>query len=182
MTTTSEARPDLHVRPFRPELQSDVLDLIVGIQRDEFDIDITAEQQPDLHDIPAFYQVRDGNFWVALADGRLVGTIALLDIGNHQGALRKMFVRRDSRGSKSGPAQRLLDILLDWAGSRSMREIFLGTTAKFLAAHRFYEKNAFSEIAKSGLPPAFPAMSVDTKFYRRRLERSATPIRERAAR
>jgi RimJ/RimL family protein N-acetyltransferase len=48
-------------------------------------------------------------------------------------------------------------------------EIYLGTTAEFLAAHRFYEKNGFKEIAKSQLPPAFPIMAVDTKFYKQQL-------------
>jgi hypothetical protein len=47
-----------------------------------------------------------------------------------------------------------------------MREIYLGTTAKFLAAHRFYEKNGFEELLQSELPARFPLMSVDTKFYR----------------
>jgi predicted N-acetyltransferase YhbS len=46
-----------------------------------------------------------------------------------------------------------------------VREVFLGTTARFLAAHRFYEKNGFREIARQALPHSFPVMSVDTKFY-----------------
>jgi len=160
----------LEVVPFRPELANEVVALIVAIQRDEFAIEITAEQQPDLRDIPAFYQVRSGNFWVALAGGRVVGTISLLDIGNRQGALRKLFVQRDFRGREAGTAQRLLEVLLTWAREREIREIFLGTTAKFLAAHRFYEKNGFIEIATSALPPAFPIMPVDVKFYQRRIE------------
>ena len=48
---------------------------------------------------------------------------------------------------------------------KGIREIYLGTTPKFLAAHRFYEKNGFAEIGKESLPEAFPIMSVDTKFY-----------------
>jgi hypothetical protein len=36
----------LEVIPFNPTFSDAVLDLIVGIQRDEFAIDITAEQQP----------------------------------------------------------------------------------------------------------------------------------------
>jgi N-acetylglutamate synthase-like GNAT family acetyltransferase len=160
----------LDIIPFRPRFQSNVLELIVGIQRGEFAIDITAEQQPDLHHIPTFYQVRAGNFWVAVVDDRVVGTISLLDIGNQQGALRKMFVHPDFRGPQAGTAKRLLDTLLDWARTQEVREIFLGTTAKFLAAHRFYEKNGFSEISKASLPPAFPIMAVDTRFFQRRVE------------
>jgi GNAT superfamily N-acetyltransferase len=159
----------LEVVPFEPRFRRDVLDLILGIQREEFAIDITAEQQPDLLDIPSFYQVGSGNFWVAVEGGRAVGTIALLDIGNQQGALRKMFVHRDFRGAEAGTAKRLLDALLGWARDRGVREVFLGTTAKFLAAHRFYQKNGFSEIARSMLPPRFPIMTVDTRFFHRRV-------------
>lgn len=31
------------------------------------------------------------------------------------------------------------------------------------------EKNGFRKIAKASLPPAFPVMEVDTKFYHRRI-------------
>lgn len=158
----------MDVIPFQPSFQDDVSRLIVAIQRDEFEIEITAEQQPDLRDIPGFYQVRNGNFWVAREAGRIVGTISLLDIGNLQGALRKMFVQREFRGPESGTAKRLLDVLLAWADEKGVREIFLGTTAKFLAAHRFYAKHGFREIAQSALPPAFPIMAVDTLFFQRR--------------
>lgn len=161
------------VVPFQPGFESDVLELIVSIQRGEFAIDITAEQQPDLHDIPAFYQVHGGNFWVALAGARVVGTISLLDIGSQQGALRKMFVHPDFRGPEPGTAKRLLDTLLDWARSHEFRELFLGTTAKFLAAHRFYARNGFAEVPRSALPPAFPIMAVDTRFFHRRIEAAA---------
>jgi GNAT superfamily N-acetyltransferase len=131
---------------------------------------ISAEQQPDLRQIPTFYQVGNGNFWVALSGPALVGTISLLDIGSSQSALRKMFVHRDFRGSQTGTAKALLDTLIAWASSRAVHEIFLGTTPHFLAAHRFYEKNGFHEIVKSALPSAFPVMEVDTKFYRRSLQ------------
>jgi N-acetylglutamate synthase-like GNAT family acetyltransferase len=104
---------------------------------------------------------------VAEADGQVVGTIGLLDIGNDQAALRKMFVTEAYRGRTYGVAHALLDALFSWAENKGLAEIFLGTTDKFLAAHRFYEKNGFVEIAKTELPPAFPVMSVDSRFYRR---------------
>ncbi len=155
----------MQIVPFRPVFEDAVVELIVGIQRGEFGIDITAEQQPDLRQIPSYYQRGDGNFWVALCDARVVGTMALLDIGNRQCSLRKMFVHAEHRGARAGTARRLLETLLAWSRERKTRDIFLGTTARFLAAHRFYEKNGFSKIAKSRLPPNFPVMEVDTHFY-----------------
>jgi N-acetylglutamate synthase-like GNAT family acetyltransferase len=141
--------------------------LIVGIQRDEFQIPITLEDQPDLQNIPSFYQKGAGNFWVAVSEGEVVGTVALLDIGNHQGALRKMFVHASYRGPGHGVSARLLDTLLEWARPRGVKDVYLGTTEKFLAAHRFYERNGFQQIVASELPPTFPKMALDTRFYRR---------------
>lgn len=80
-----------------------------------------------------------------------------------------MFVNDAWRGKDKGVAQRLLDTLLAWARDHDVRAILLGTTSKYLAAHRFYEKNGFEEVAKETLPEAFPIMAVDSKFYRRQL-------------
>ena len=141
-------------------------DLILNIQNEEFGIPITLNQQPDLNEISKFYQVSNGNFWVAKVDEKLVGTIALLDIGNNQTALRKMFVDRNYRGKEYGIGQKLLDNLIDWARSKNITEIYLGTTEKFIRAQRFYENNGFIEIQKQELPKNFPVMDVDVKFYK----------------
>lgn len=156
----------MELAPFSSELEEQVIELIVGIQQGEFGIAISAEQQPDLCEIPTFYQTGAGNFWVAIDAGRVVGTIALLDIGEGRCALRKMFVAPAYRGRPHRTAPRLLETLLAWADRHGVREILLGTTSFFHAAHRFYEKNGFVEIGKTRLPPSFPVMEVDTKFYR----------------
>ncbi|MDR6394071.1 MULTISPECIES: GNAT family N-acetyltransferase [Herbaspirillum] len=155
----------IQIHAFSPEHASGVVDVILPIQQQEFEIPITLEGQPDLKDIPGFYQKGRGNFWVALDAGKVVGTIALLDIGNEQVALRKMFVAASHRGREHGTAARLLEGAVAWARAQGVRQIFLGTTAKFLAAHRFYEKNGFRQIAQEALPAAFPVMVVDTRFY-----------------
>ncbi|HEU4325114.1 MAG TPA: GNAT family N-acetyltransferase [Roseiflexaceae bacterium] len=157
------------IREFVAGDEQGVVELIVPIQREEFGVQITAEDQPDLQSIPEFYQRGAGNFWVALDGGRVVGTIALLDIGGGQGALRKMFVHPRYRGRASGVAQRLLETLLGWARGHGLAAIFLGTTPQYLAAHRFYEKNGFARIDSALLPETFPIMKVDTIFFWRAL-------------
>jgi len=156
----------IEIKVFSSEYQEDVIDLIVGIQQEEFGIAVTAEDQPDLNNIPSFYQKDNGNFWVAVINKKVIGTISLLDIGSGQAALRKMFVNNTYRGSKFKVASMLIETFLGWTRSAGLKEIFLGTTPKFIAAHRFYEKNGFEEILKESLPTAFPIMSVDTKFYK----------------
>lgn len=156
---------DIHVHRFEPADRQGVIDVILPIQREEFGIAITAQDQPDLQAIPDFYQTGNGDFWVAQKDGQIIGTIGLKDIGNQQTALRKMFVAAPFRGREFGVAAKLLNTLLTEAWQRGVREIYLGTTDKFLAAHRFYEKHGFVEVAKDALPQSFPVMKVDSKFY-----------------
>ena len=155
----------IEIKPYSSEYGAGIVALILPIQQEEFAIPITLTDQPDLLDIPDFYQHGKGNFWVALEGDTVVGTISLLDIGNGQGALRKMFVSANYRGSAHGVAQRLLNTLFGWSREQGVAEILLGTTAKYLAAHRFYEKNGFAEIGKEQLPASFPVLAVDTKFY-----------------
>jgi GNAT superfamily N-acetyltransferase len=161
----------VHIVPFGPEHADGVVSVILPIQQIEFEIPITLEAQPDLKDIRGFYQHGHGNFWVAVDGDMVVGTVALLDIGNEQAALRKMFVASSHRGAQHGVAAALLDAVLTWSRARGIRTIFLGTTARFLAAHRFYEKNGFREISREALPPSFPVMVVDTRFYELTLHR-----------
>ena len=150
---------------YRDNYKDRVIDLILIIQNEEFGIPITREQQPDLSEIPKYYQVNNGGFWIARLNEKIIGTIALLDIGNNKGALRKMFVDKNYRGKEFGVGQKLLNSLVAWARQKGVTEIFLGTTEKFIGAQRFYEKNGFIELQKQDLPKGFPVMDVDVKFY-----------------
>ena len=158
MTTDIEEYSD----PYKNE----VIGLILSIQQEEFNIPVNLEDQPDLINIPQYYQTSNSNFWVAKSNGNIVGTVALLDIGNSRGALRKMFVHADFRGKPFSVGKLLMDKLFDWVYQRGFSEILLGTTEKFIAAHRFYEKNGFKRIEKNQLPKEFPVMPVDVIFYK----------------
>lgn len=155
----------IHIVEYNNDYQVQVIGHILGIQTKEFNVPVTLKDQPDLENISSFYQHGNGNFWVALLDGEVIGTIALIDIGNSQTALRKMFVAKDYRGKDKGISKQLLCTVLDWCKLKNIKEIYLGTVSILHAAHRFYEKNGFDEIAKMELPANFPIMEVDTKFY-----------------
>lgn len=153
------------VKQYSNEYQAQVADLILQIQQQEYNIPITKDDQPDLFKVEEFYQTGNGNFWVAIYNDKVVGTISLLDIGNHQVALRKMFVDKNYRGAKFKTASLLLNTAIEWAKEHSVEVIYLGTTPQFLAAHRFYEKNGFTIINPNELPESFPILQVDKLFY-----------------
>lgn len=162
--------PSPVIARFHPGLEDQILALILPIQQQEFGVRITAEDQPDLRAIPEVYQGSGGDFWVGLSGGEVVATLGLIGFANAAGgggALRKMFVRADQRGS--GVAQALLDALLAHAAKARLPALALGTLAQMRAAHRFYERNGFSAIAPEALPEGFPRMPVDDRFYLREL-------------
>lgn len=155
----------MEIKEFSRVYQQQVTDLILSIPVAEFNVSITAEAQPDLKNISEFYQKGNGNFWVALDNENVIGTIALVDIGNNIAALRKMFVHKNWRGKEKATAQHLLNTVLNWSKENKIEHIYLGTIERFYAARRFYEKNGFTEISKSSLPSSFPVMTVDDHFY-----------------
>jgi putative acetyltransferase len=152
------------IRPYQDSDKQQIIDLITYIQQIEFQVPVTLEDQPDLQQIPPFYQVKNGEFWVATHKDNVVGTIALIDCGDNIGCIRKMFVKAEYR-SQYGIAQQLLDTLLAKAKTSKMTQVYLGTVAKLKAAIRFYERNGFEPIAAENLPPQFPLMAVDTHFF-----------------
>jgi RimJ/RimL family protein N-acetyltransferase len=174
---TDAPRDPVVLRRVGPDDATSMREMIVGIQRDEFGFDITLDDQPDLSapDLfqeDGFYRSGNGAFWVAVDGAEVVGSIALRDCGHGIGALRKMFVAASHRGERPvGPplAATLLSTLVAHARANGFDRIVLGTTDRFAAAHRFYEKQGFARIGEQALPPMFPRMAVDTRFYEMRL-------------
>ena len=93
-----------NIVPFEQQYTAAICTLIVHIQQNEFQVPITLSDQPDLLQISKIYQQNGGNFWVAVAEGGVVGTLALIDCGNGIGCIRKMFVHADWRGKERGLA------------------------------------------------------------------------------
>jgi putative acetyltransferase len=156
----------MQIEVYRKEYEQAVVELILTIQQKEFGVPVTIADQPDLLDVENFYCKDHGNFWIATENKKLIGSIALIDIGNRQSALRKMFVDKDYRGKDKGTGQQLLDHVISWCKQKGIEEIYLGTFDRLQAAQKFYLKNGFVEVEKQSLPASFPLMQVDNMFFR----------------
>lgn len=153
------------IQSYENKYQSEVVALIEKIQMGEFNIPILEGQRRELQAIESSFQNDNGNYWVALFNERVIGTIAVIDIGHHAFELRDVFLEQDYRG-KMGFAKQLLDTVFAWANTYEVYTIYLGTTLQFRAAHRFYEKHGFREINKKEMPSYCQPMDCDEKFYR----------------
>lgn len=167
-----EETREVSLEVFRPEFSKQAGELVIAIQRDEFHVPIRLEDQPDLLDIQRYYQRGLGQFWCALHEDEVVGTIGLLDLGHRAAALRKMFVKKEFRGGPGASiAQRLLSNAEAWCLEKRIDEIILGTIDSYAAARRFYERNSFQQIQVQELPSYFPKMKIDNTFYRKVLSK-----------
>ena len=156
----------MKIETYRQQDEQAVIELILTIQQKEFGVAVSINDQPDLLNVAEYYGRGNGHFWVAKDQGEVIGTIALIDMGNNQAALRKMFVHKDWRGKEKGIGQLLLNTVIQWCRQKKIQDIFLGTVEQLHAAKRFYEKNGFTRIDKHSLPATFPIMQVDTDFFR----------------
>ena len=129
-------------------------------------LNLSVRDQPDLSSIEDNYKKPGGNFWIALDDfNEVIGTIALFNLGQNIGDLRKMFVKKEWRGKRLGVADALLKVLLDWCTENKYSKIYLETTSAFAAAIKFYLKNGFTEVQQNELPNNFPIIKVAEFFF-----------------
>lgn len=156
----------IHIEQYSDTYKQQVIDLILHIQQNEFNVPVTIDDQPDIQDVTSFYFNDNSYFWIARENNTVVGTIAMIDFHKGRAALRKMFVHSDYRGRDKGVGQKLLDTLIARCCDKNISELYLGTFEKLVAAQKFYIKNGFAEIPKNSLPYDFPLMAVDNRFFR----------------
>ncbi len=135
---------------YEQKYQPQIISLILHIQNEEAKINLHIEDQPDLLDIPKYYENNGGEFWIAIENDEVIGTIALMNYGNGNGVLKKFFVRVDRRSQKVGLA--LYQVFMQKVKEDGYRRILLDTPSVAEASHRFYEKSGFVRISKSDLP------------------------------
>lgn len=151
--------------PTSRTIRRQIVNMVSTIQKKEFLIPITSEVNAGiLHAEKEYYFNNSYNFWYAVNDeGKIVGSIGLKRVNGQCGEVKKFFVIKEYRGK--GVAQKLMNALLKAAIKHQFTSLVLGTTDKFFAAHKFYEKFGFTRIAKSDLPEEFELNSFDSFFY-----------------
>jgi len=140
----------MEIIEFDPKYTQEIYDFVWSVRTAE----IGWKSEPeDLHDIPKFYLKDGGNFWMAVDDGDVVGTVALKNMGKNRGYLERMYLAKPYRGT--GVAQEMLAKLVAHAKSIKLQEIYLATSNSKVTerAIAFYKKMGFEQIEK--LPEDF---------------------------
>ena len=153
----------MKIETYSGKFDDEIISLILSIQNDEAKIGLSLGEQPDLMDIHRCYQQPGGEFWIALSDGRVIGTIGLMLKENHCAVLKKFFVKKTFRSQKVGFS--LYNELLKYAINKGIHHIILDTPAVAHASHKFYEKAGFFRISTAELPVAYSYPDKDSILY-----------------
>ena len=81
------------------------------------------------------------NYWVALYNGQVVGTIDLVNFKNEFGVLKRMMLKTEFRGAALGVSKLLLLTAIEDAQKNGLDAIYLGTMTQFKAAQSFYQNH-----------------------------------------
>lgn len=153
----------MKIETYSGKYDDEIISLILSIQNEEAKIGLSLEEQPDLLDIHRSYQQPGGEFWIALSDGRVVGTIGLMLKEKHCAVMKKFFVKKEFRSQKVGLA--LYKELLKYAVSKEVHSILLDTPSVAHASHRFYEKAGFRRISTAELPVPYSYPDRESILY-----------------
>lgn len=153
----------MKIETYSGKYDDEIISLILSIQNGEAKIGLSLQEQPDLLDIHRNYQLPGGEFWLALSDGRVIGTIGLMLKENHCAILKKFFVKKEFRSQKVGLS--LYNELLKYAVSKEVHYIILDTPAVAHVSHKFYERAGFTRISAEELPIPYTYPDRDSRLY-----------------
>lgn len=146
--------------------RDDIIRLVLHCQNDGTRPLVTVEDQPELLHIQEKYIENGGNFWVAKDDGKLAGSIGLINCGNGIGILKKFFVYEPYRGKPHHLGQQLYQKLLIFAAAHEIKTLLLDTPANTNRAHKFYDNAGFVQITKEELPVEYDYPYDNCHFFR----------------
>lgn len=140
----------MQIETYNGKYNDEIISLILHIQNEEAKIALSLQEQPDLLDINHYYQQNGGEFWLALSEEQVIGTIGLMLKEQNCAIMKKFFVKKEFRSQKVGLA--LYRELLKFAKKKGIQHIILDTPSVAHASHKFYETSGFHKISTSDLP------------------------------
>lgn len=105
-------------------------------------------ENPELLQIATWSAARGGRFWVAEAEGWIVGSAGIVPAVDPAGQeMVKLYVARAAR--RQGLGARFIRMVEAEARQRGARSVELWSDARFFDAHRLYRRNFYVQRADS---------------------------------
>lgn len=123
-----------------PSYQKQVKDFVISIH-EEFGFPYNYELDYDLDDPDKYYKKQGGIFYLLLDNKSLIGTVAIRNLGNRKGELKRLYLKKEFRGK--GLGSKLLNRVLDFCRKNDFAKIVLDTNKKQTSAQKLYKRNGF---------------------------------------
>jgi len=159
----------MEIISYNDNFKEQVIALVLHIQNIETRLDLSLEEQPDLSDIESYFLAGQGAFWLAVENGRVIGTIALKRVTETGGVLKKFFVDKEFRGKKIG--LQLFKTLIEFCQDNHISQIVLDTPSAATRSHDFYEKAGFRKIQEKELPFSYEYPNRNSLLFLKELSR-----------
>lgn len=99
---------------------------------------------PELAAPASHFAGRGGALWVCETAGAIVGSFALSRVSAETFEIHKVYLATGRRGT--GLARAMFDAAAGFAAAAGGRRFRLWTDTRFVAGHRFYEKQGFTRL------------------------------------
>ncbi|HEO7089320.1 TPA: GNAT family N-acetyltransferase, partial [Streptococcus agalactiae] len=106
-----------------------------------------------------------GQFWIALENEKVVGSIALLRIDDKTAVLKKFFTYPKYRGNPVRLGRKLFERFMLFARASKFTRIVLDTPEKEKRSHFFYENQGFKQITRDKLDVDYIFPDRDSRIY-----------------
>lgn len=145
--------------------KDEVIALVLHCQNDGTRPLISIEDQPELLRIEEEYIDGGGNFWVAKENGKVAGTIGLMNKGNGLCILKKFFVYEPYRGKPHHLGRQLYALFLEFVQTHGFSKVILDTPKNTDRAHLFYKQAGFKRMEKRELSVEYDYPYDDSHFF-----------------
>ena len=164
------------IRPFVQQDAAQVQALFITVNRllsppdlrDAFEAYIERALVEEIDRIPAYYGERDGGFWVAVRDDKVVGTFGLERASDDAMELRRMYV--DPLARRQGIARQMLQFAENECRRRKVSRLEL-TTAEIQQAALALYRNAGYRVVREEIVETTSNKTVGSGIRRFHLEK-----------
>ena len=101
------------------------------------------EDLQDVMDMKEHYIKNGGNFWIAIDEDKIIGTIAFENRENI-GILKRLYIKKEYQ--HKGIGTKLYNIFEEYIKKTNIKTIYLACGRVLENAHKFYIKNGFKKI------------------------------------
>jgi putative acetyltransferase len=126
-----------------------IINLIADIWAEHDCILDTEKEEKYLLAPEDYFHSKDGEFWVVAERNEIVGTVAVIMLGETTAELKSLYVGKNFRNQ--GLGENLTKLAVKFASLKGRSEIILWSDTRFIEAHKLYEKIGFKRLGEREL-------------------------------